>query len=452
MCPKVYTVAVSLSLVRRCLLKSVAALLLIASALSLLSAKTLAQSTEKSGDKLTRTVTEYTLPPDKLAKSAALRKTRWIEFAVDSIYGLALLLLFLYARWTVTFRDIAERVSRSLFVQSWIFVPLFVIALSVLDLPPELYGHHISRAYGLSVQGWASWFADWAKELGLEIVIGALVLWLMYLIIRKSPRYCWFYFWMVAVACMAFVVFIAPKVIEPMFNKFVPLESTNPALVTKIEEVVHRAGLTIPRDRMFEMKASEKTTELNAYVTGYGATKRVVVWDTTEQKMTSPQTLFVFGHEMGHYVLGHVWKGMVFAAALMLVLFYLGYRLSLWLIRECGGRWGILNLGDWASLPLLILVISVLSFFSEPIDNGFSRVLEHHADIYGLEVIHGIVPDSNQAAAQGFQVLGENSLDYPHPNPFLAWWFGSHPTIPDRVKFAVAYNPWANGESPQFVK
>jgi len=436
----------------RALLKSFAIFLLFTFVLSLAPAKAHAQSSEKSADKLTRTVTEYTLPPDKLAKSTALRKTRMIAFVVSSIYGFALLLLFLYARWTVTFRDLAERVSRRLFVQAWIFVPLFVITLSILDLPPEIYGHHLSRAYGLSVQGWPSWFADWGKALGLEVVFGTLILWLMYLIIRKSPRRCWFYFWLATLPITAFLVFISPVLLEPMFNKFVPLESTNPALVTKIEEVVHRAGMNVPRDRIFEMKASEKTNELNAYVTGYGATRRVVVWDTTEQKMTTPQTLFVFGHEMGHYVLGHVWKGMIFAAGLMFALFYFGYRFSLWLIRGNGERWSILNLGDWASLPALILVISVLSFFSEPIDNGFSRVLEHHADIYGLEVIHGIVPDPNQAAAQAFQVLGEVSLDYPYPNHFLVWWFDSHPSIPDRVRFAVSYDPWAKGGSPQFVK
>lgn len=436
----------------RALLKSFSIFLLFTFVLTVAPAKARAHSTEKGGDKLTRTVTEYTLPPDKLAKSTALRKTRMIAFAVSSIYGFALLLLFLYARWTVTFRDIAERVSRRLFVQAWIFVPLFIVSLSVLDLPPEIYSHHLSRAYGLSVQGWPSWFADWGKALGLEIVFGTLILWLMYLIIRKSPRRCWFYCWLIALPIMVFLVFVEPVVIEPMFYKFTPLEQTNSVLVSQIDRVVHRGGLDIPSDRMFEMNASSKTNELNAYVAGFGATKRVVVWDTTEQKMTTPQTLFVFGHEMGHYVMDHIWKGMIFAAGLMFPLFYFGYRLSLWLIRVNGGRWGILNLGDWASLPALILVISALSFFSEPIDNGFSRFLEHHADIYGLEVTQDIVSDPNQAAAQAFQVLGEVSLDYPYPNRFLVWWFDSHPSIPDRVRFAVNYDPWAKGESPQFVK
>jgi Zn-dependent protease with chaperone function len=155
---------------------------------------------------------------------------------------------------------------------------------------------------------------------------------------------------------------------------------------------------------------------------------------------------------MGHYVLGHVWKGMLFFAALTLPIFYLGYRLSLWLIAQQPAGWGIRELGDWASLPALILVISIIGFFVEPAGNAFSRTIEHHADIYGLEVIHGIVPDANQAAAQSFQVLGETSLSYPYPNRFLVFWLADHPPIPDRVKFAVSYNPWAEGREPRFVK
>ena len=406
----------------------------------------------ESSTKVIRPVFQYTLPPDKLAKSAALRTTRIRVWIVDSIYGLALLLLFLYARWSARFRNIAERRSTRLFLQAWIFAPLFMVTLSVLNLPTAIYSHHLSLSYGLSVQRWASWLADWSKGMALEVLGSTLVLWLLYKFIRWSPRWSWFYFWLAAQAIMAFVVFIAPVLLDPMFNKFEPLEKTNPELVSKIEELEHRAGVDIPRNRMFEMNASKKSTELNAYVTGWGATKRVVVWDTTEQKMTVPQTLFVVGHEMGHYVLGHVWKGMLFFSALTFPIFYVGYRLSLWAIKAKGARWDVRGLGDWASLPILLLVIGILSFVADPVANGFSRLIEHHADIYGLEVIHGLVPDSNQAAAQSFQVLGENSLSYPYPNRFLVWWLADHPPICDRVPFAANYDAWSPGRSPQFVK
>ena len=121
--------------------------------------------------------------------------------------------------------------------------------------------------------------------------------------LRRSPRRWWFYFWLATIPSVVFFIFIAPVWIEPLFNKFEPLTDHHADLVAQIERVVQRAGMQIPPQRMFEMKASEKTTELNAYVTGFGATKRVVVWDTTMEHMTTPQTLFVFGHEMGHYVL-----------------------------------------------------------------------------------------------------------------------------------------------------
>ena len=146
--------------------------------------------------------------------------------------------------------------------------------------------------------------------------------------LRLSPRRWWLYFWLALIPIVVFVVFITPIWIEPMFNTFEPLTDHHRDLVVQIERVVHRAGMDIPPQRMFEMKASEKHTTLNAYVTGFGATKRVVVWDTTMQQMTTPETLFVFGHEMGHYALGHIPKEAAIDLLLLLVLFYVGYRLG----------------------------------------------------------------------------------------------------------------------------
>jgi Zn-dependent protease with chaperone function len=203
---------------------------------------------------------------------------------------------------------------------------------------------------------------------------------------------------------------------------------------------------------MFEMKASEKTTELNAYVTGFGGTKRVVVWDTTMEHMTIPQTLFVFGHEMGHYVLGHIPKELTIVLLQLLVLFYLGYRLANWMVAHYGARWGIRDLSDWTSLPLLVLIISVLTFLATPAFNGVSRHYEHQADQYGLEVIHGLVPDTQLAAAQAFQILGERSLDYPYVGKLAEFWAWNHPTIRDRMIFVQTYDPWGEGKQPEFVK
>jgi len=203
---------------------------------------------------------------------------------------------------------------------------------------------------------------------------------------------------------------------------------------------------------MFEMKASAKGTTLNAYVTGLGATKRVVVWDTTMQHMTTPETLYVFGHEMGHYVLGHIQKEIAIDLLFLLVLFHIGYRLAKWMVARYGPRWRIRDLADWASLPLLTLVMSLMVFFATPVFNGVSRHYEHQADQYGLEVVHGLIPDEPHTAAMSFQQLGEVSLDYPYVNRFWELWAWNHPTIRDRMIFVQTYDPWSEGKQPEFVK
>src|SRR5262249_4110132 len=199
----------------------------------------------------------------------------------------------------------------------------------------------------------------------ISLVIAIHLLWILVGIIRRSPRRWWFYYWIIAVPILFFVVFVAPKVIDPLFNKFAPLDKTHPELVTAIERVVQRAGMYIPPERMFEMKASEKVTTLNAYVTGFGASKRVVVWDTTIQKLSTPETLFVFGHEMGHYVLKHVFRGLIIAALGLLLALYLIYRVCGWVLMRFQQRWHIRELGDWAALPMLFLLLGIFSFIAE---------------------------------------------------------------------------------------
>ncbi len=394
----------------------------------------------------------YSLPPDKLEKSKALYMLEGKLRIIDLVYGFATLLAILYLGVAARYRNWAQRVSRSYFVQALIFVPLLLLTLSLLDLPFNIYGHHISLQFGLSVQHWGSWFVDFLKGQAIDTVLFILVLWLLNLFIRRSPRRWWFYSWVAALPLIIFLVFIAPVVIDPMFNKFEPLDKTHSQLVSALEQVVHRGGLAIPRDRMYEMKASEKVTTLNAYVTGFGASKRVVVWDTTMQKMTTPEILFVFGHEMGHYVLHHIVQGMIVTALSLLLGLYLVYRLCSWTLRRFGPKWGIGSLGDWAAMAMIFLIFSVLGLIAEPLGNTFSRHIEHEADIYGLEVTHGINPNSQQVAAHSFQVLGELSLDYPYPSKWVVLCFYNHPSIPDRVRFSQEYDPWGKGEQPRFVK
>jgi Zn-dependent protease with chaperone function len=196
------------------------------------------------------------------------------------------------------------------------------------------------------------------------------------------------------------------------------------------------------------MHASDKVTTYNAYVTGFGATKRIVVWDTTARDLTLPQTLFIFGHEMGHYVLHHIYLGMGFAAVLLLVGFCLTQRLAQAALARYGKRWHIRAIGDWSSLPLLLLLASLVSFFGEPLGNSFSRWQEHQADLYGLAITRPVTPDAGQVAAQAFQLLGEKSYSYPTPSPLLVFWSYSHPPIAERVRLALSI-PRADGPLPQ---
>ncbi|MBI4466061.1 MAG: M48 family metallopeptidase [Acidobacteria bacterium] len=396
-------------------------------------------------------VKEYTLTPEKYEQAIAYSRAQYQLYFIGFVYGLAILLVVLLARLAPRFRDWAERASQRRVIQVIIFAPLLQLALGVLGLPTDIYGHWLSLRYDQSVQGWGSWFWDYTKAGLIGLVIGTFLIWILYGVVRRSPRRWWFYFWLASLPILVFLLFIAPVVIHPLFFKFEPLEKTQPALVTEIEKVVERGGLTIPRDRMFEMKASEKLKSVSAYLTGFGASKRVVVWDTTIGKMTVPQTLFVFGHEMGHYVLGHIPKRIAFIAVVLLVCLFLGYRGMHWALGRWGERWGVRGVDDWASLPVLMLLLSLFGFLFSPAGSSYSRWQEHQADVYGLEVIHGLVPESGRVAGEAFQILGEINLADPEPSTFIKVWLYSHPPLNERIVFAQAYDPWGKGEKPQFV-
>ena len=400
----------------------------------------------------TRKVTEYTLPPDLYKKAHDLNRIYFRLALIGPVYGLIVLWLILKWKLGPKYRDWAERSSAKRLLQTLVFSPPLLLTIAVLTLPLDIYSEKVEKRFGVSVQGWGSWSWDWVKAELILLVIGPLLIWLLYAVIRRSPQRWWFYFWLTSLPIGVFLFFIRPWVIDPMFHKFEPLQQKDPALTAGLEQMVQRAGEDIPPERMFWMGAGEKTTGLNAYVTGIGASKRIVVWDTTIAKMNTSQIVFVAGHEMGHYVLQHIPKGLTFFAALLLLFFYLGYRSIGWVLARWGGGWGIRGLDDWASLPVLLFLLSTFFFLARPVGSAFSRRLEHQADQYGLEVTHGLTPDSGQVAAQAFQVLGEVDLLDPDPNPVNVFLFYEHPSIPNRVRFSLTYDPWSKGGQGEFVK
>jgi STE24 endopeptidase len=397
-------------------------------------------------------VTAYTLPPERYKKARAISKVRLRLRIVDLVYGLVILLLVLRWKLGPKYRDIAEKASARRIVQVLVFAPLLVLTIDGFSLPTEIYGNWIRRVYGVSVQSWGSWFWDWTKGEIISVIMSTLVIWILYGVIRRSPRRWWFYFWLASLPLILAGALLEPLVIDPMFHKFEPLAKKDPALTAELEKMVARAGENIPPERMFWMGAGEKTTALNAYVTGFGPSKRIVVWDTSIANLSTPQIVAMAGHEMGHYVLHHIPKGIAFAAAVMFVGLYVGYRLIGWVLMRWGQGWGIRGIEDWASLPALLLLVSVIATIGGPMDNAFSRYIEHQADQYGLEVTHGLIPDAGQVAAQEFNIGGNVNLSDPEPNPIVVFLFYDHPATPDRIQFCLHYDPWGEGKTGKFVK
>jgi len=397
-------------------------------------------------------LTAYTLPPDLYRKARNRGRIGFATRIIGFFYGLFVLWFILGRKLSAKYRDWAERISRRRFLQALVFTPLLVLTIGVLQLPIDIFQESVSKLYKISVQSWPSWTADWAKAQLLVIIIGSLLVRILYAVIHRSPRRWWLYFWMISLPLLLCGIFISPYVIDPLFNKYEPLSTKAPELVPELQRVTRRAGQEVSPERMFWMKASDKTIATNASVNGFGASKRIIIWDTTLAQETTDEVLTDFGHEMGHYVLGHLWKGFLFLAAMLFVLFYLGYRSIGSLLARSGPAWGVRSLDDWASLPALLLLLTVFGFAAGAIGNTFSRYQEHQADIYSLEVTHGIVPDPGQAFARSFQIYGETVLVDPDPHSVNVFLFFDHPTIADRIHLGVTYDPWSKGESPQFVK
>jgi len=401
----------------------------------------------------------YHLPPDKLAKAKTLNEIRLTLEIVGTLWGLAVLWLLLSTRSAAGLQEWAAGRSGRRWIQGiWFFAALIVITF-LASLPLDMIGHTVSRHYGISVQGWGSWFGDQGKTLGLSLVFGWLGFLLFNWIVKVSPRRFWLWCWIVAVP-LSVAGTIGEPLLEPIYNQFEPLTKNNATLVADLEKVVARTGTNIPPDRMYLMKASVKTNGLNAYVSGLGATKRIVVWDTTAGRVPNDEVMYIFGHETGHYVLHHIVKGLVASAIGMFFLFWACARFAGWLVARYGENWGIQEefvprgaiapLATRAGFVVLLFAVSIAGFILTPASNTFSRYLEHQADVYGQEAMHGLVPDPQRTAVAAFDALGEAWLEDPDPNPFVEFWLYNHPSVKNRANFAAHYDPWANGGHGEF--
>jgi Zn-dependent protease with chaperone function len=378
-------------------------------------------------------------PSDTYRKAIEYARARYRLYFASTAYGLAVLASVIAVDLGPVLRDVAARAATSAWLQAAVYAPILLTVLAIADLPTAAWGHRLALRYGQSIQSWTSWLWDWTRSELLTIAIATFLVAVLYAVIRASPNRWWLVFWLLSQPILVFLLFLQPLVIAPLFFEFRPLREAAPDLVCDMERIVERARVEIASDRMFEMKASKKLKSVNAYVAGIGASKRVVVWDTTIANMTKPQTLFIFGHELGHYVLGHIPRTLAVASAGLLLVSFVGQLLLEWAIPRYGGAWSIPAVSDLASLPVILFGLSAVGFLATPLFSAYSRSLEHAADVYGLEITQGVLENPGATAADAFRRLAEIDLADPAPPRFIRFWLYGHPPIGERIAFAERF-------------
>lgn len=309
----------------------------------------------------------------------------------------------------------------------------YVLGLSffafLFFLPLKFYSYRLSVQYGISSQSIYSWFKDLAISFSIDLLfMTASTIVLMWLI-RRYGRLWWLYAWLITVPFTVFMMFIQPVVIDPLYNDFYPLKDK--VLEHKILEIAHKAN--IPANHVFEVNMSSKTSALNAYVTGIGSNSRIVLWDTTLQKLTDDEILFVMAHEMGHYVKKDVYQSM----GIYLAISFFGLWVTDFIVRGYVRRkniLGIQTLGDISILPLILVVISILSFLISPIDNTFSRMQENRADRYALKMT-----EDPKSGLSSFQKLSASGLTQVNPPILVKLFRYTHPTMLERLQTMDKY-------------
>lgn len=380
--------------------------------------------------------------PEPSAKAVQHYRTGNVCWFAWRVWQIALPAIFLFSGFSARLRDFSRRVGRNWYFTLCLYFAVVAVANYCLEFPLIYYtGFVRPHSYGLSDQLFSKWFADTLKELAIMLVGGVTLLWVPYWAFKKFSRRWWLLGGLAAIPFYCFVQMISPVVIDPMFNDFTPVK--NKVLEAKILALAERAG--IHGSRVYEVNKSVDTKTVNAYVTGFMGTKRIVLWDTILAKLDDRELMFVMGHEMGHFVLGHVVKGIAVLSVLTVAGFYGVHRISTIFLRRWSSCFGFDQLSDIASLPLIFLLLNLFSLVLTPIGFACSRHMEHEADRFGLELTH-----YNHSAATGFTRLLDEDLSVPWPGIFFTIWRGTHPSIGERIEFFNHYKPWEHGQPSKY--
>jgi STE24 endopeptidase len=341
----------------------------------------------------------------------------------DFLYGAIVAILLLEFRWSAGMRNVAERITRFKPLQTLIYWAEYLVVSTILGFPLTVYEDYSrEHKYGLATQTFGPWLGDQFKALLVGIVLGGIIVTLLFGVVRRLPRTWWIWGSVVAILFVVFTVMITPVYIMPIFNKSTLLD--DPRVTGPILSMAHANG--IAADKVYEIDASRQTTRMSANVSGLGSTMRITLNDNLLKRASPEEIQFVTGHEMGHYVLHHIAKDMIFFFVVIVALFG-SLRWSLeWSLARWGERWQVRGITDTAVVPLVVLLGSIFFFVLTPILNTHTRTSEYEADMYGLNTSRQ--PDG---MAQAAIHLGEYRKM--NPSPVEEWIFFDHPSGRNRI-------------------
>jgi len=360
------------------------------------------------------------------------RIRRWLSMA-DLVLGFAFLVVLLVTGWSGALRDYAVQLAPEQYsIQVFFYVLMLLVISKILAVGVDYYGFRLEHRYHLSNQKLRSWIWDELKGWLLGLVLGTLLVELLYFTIRQSPQHWWIVAWFAFMALLVLFAQIAPIVFLPLFYKFEPLENDN--LKDRLIRLSERAGTRVRG--VYEWKLSEKSKKANAALTGLGATRRIILADTLLQNYSDDEIEAVLAHELGHHVHKHILKSIAVQAGITL----LGFWAANTVLHYAMERSHLFEtMSDFANLPLLVLVSTVLSFLLMPILNSYSRFNERQADRYCFQSITTVAP-----FISSMNKLAEQNLAERAPGKWVEWFFHSHPTIAKRV---AAAEDWARTKS-----
>ena len=369
------------------------------------------------------------IPADKTARSDAYFEGGYWMILWDFLYAAIVSLLLLNLRWSARMRDLAERITRFKPIQTFLYWLQYIVLTTLLLFPLTVYEDYFrEHKYGLATQTFGPWMGDQLRNFGVDLVLLGLLTMMLFGIVRRLPRTWWIWGAVATTAFMIFGILIAPVYIVPIFNKVTRLD--DPKIVEPILSMARANG--IPAKDVFTIDASKQTTRMSANVSGFAKTMRITLNDNLLRRGSPEEIQAVMGHEMGHYVMNHIYKSItVFFILIVLAFVYLYWGLS-WALERWGEKWQIRGVGDTAVLPLVVLLALIFSFVVTPIGNSLNRTVEYEADMFGLNAARQ--PDG---MAQAAIHLGEYRKM--NPGPVEEWIFFDHPSGRNRIYAAMRW-------------